>query len=147
MLVYRITLAKWAGVLTASGQPARWNSRGTFVLYTASSRALACLENVVHLSGERTGLRYKITEIEIPDSCSKHIILPAALPKGWHKPGNYHLCQPFGDDWAAAAKSLVLVVPSAIIQDEQNILINTAHPQLPLVSVTDIRDFTFDERL
>ena len=51
MLVYRIVLEKYAS-LYASGVEGRWNSSGAKVLYTASSRALACLENVVHRSGE-----------------------------------------------------------------------------------------------
>jgi len=48
MNVYRITLEKWAKNLTASGRAARWNSNGFYILYTASTRALACLENVVY---------------------------------------------------------------------------------------------------
>jgi RES domain-containing protein len=52
MEVYRISLARWTTALTASGNAARWNSKGKFVIYTASSAALACLENVVYRSGE-----------------------------------------------------------------------------------------------
>ena len=52
MLVYRITKTMYADRLVASGGAARWNSRGQFVIYTAATRALACLENVVHRSGE-----------------------------------------------------------------------------------------------
>lgn len=48
MLVYRIALVKFSDSLKASGRAARWNSNDIDVIYTASSRALACLENVVH---------------------------------------------------------------------------------------------------
>ncbi len=147
MLTYRITLEKWAGVLTGSGQPARWNSRGRFVLYTASSRALACLENVVHMSGERAGLRFKLTEIEIPDACSQQVVLPTSLPPNWHRPQNHHICRPVGDKWADTQESLVLIVPSAIIQDEQNVIINPSHPEFPMLRVNGISDFSFDDRL
>lgn len=147
MVVFRITAAKWAGVLTGSGHPGRWNSRGHFVLYAATSRALACLENLVHLSGEREQIKFKLTEIEIPDVCTKQIILPGSLPPLWHRPEHYHLCQPEGDKWIESLNSLMLIVPSSIIEDEHNIIINQTHPQFPLVSVRKIKDFTFDERL
>ena len=51
MEIYRICLAKYASELVASGNPGRWNLRGQLVIYAAGSRALACLENVVHRSG------------------------------------------------------------------------------------------------
>ena len=50
MLVYRITKAKYAKELVASGFRNRWNEDGQFVIYTSDSRSLACLENLVHRS-------------------------------------------------------------------------------------------------
>ncbi len=147
MKVYRITTAKWAGVLSGSGYPARWNSKGVFVIYAASSRSLACLENLVHRSGEgRHGL-FKITEYEIPDSASATVISESDMPDGWHKIDNYPLCRKNGDDWIQKGETLLLKVPSAIIRDEYNILINPNHPEIRDVSVSEIKDFGFDERL
>lgn len=88
-----------------------------------------------------------LTEIEIPDICSKQIILPGSLPPMWHRPQNYHLCQPVGDKWIDSGTSLLLMVPSSIIEDEHNIIINQAHHQFPLVSVRQTKDFNFDHRL
>ncbi|AXJ01204.1 RES domain-containing protein [Cyclonatronum proteinivorum] len=147
MFVYRISLARWAGALSGSGRPGRWNSAGQYVVYTASSRALSCLEYLVHVGGERAFMRYKLTQIEIPDKCSRQIILPASLPENWHRVQNYHLCQPVGDRWADGLESLILMVPSAIISDEFNIIINPAHPQFSQVKISEIKDFTFDQRL
>lgn len=147
MVVFRITTKRWAGVLTASGYPARWNSKGTHIIYTASSRALACLENLVHRSGEGLNQQFKITEIYIPDRVSTEQINLKNLPEGWHQMANYHYCQQLGDRWIENGKSLLLQVPSSIIRDETNILINPQHPGFLQVKVQEITPFEFDDRL
>jgi RES domain-containing protein len=147
MLVFRITIAKWAGKLTGSGYPARWNSRGRYVIYSASTRALACLENLVHRSGEGRSVHFMLTEISIPDDCSMEKVHPAGLPDNWFKSDNYSPCREVGDRWVDAGKSLLLRVPSAIIRDEHNILINPNHPEFSGVSVNQIVPFDFDKRI
>jgi len=147
VVVFRITTERWAGVLTASGYPARWNSKGTHIIYTASSRALACLENLVHRSGEGLNQQFKITEIYIPDSVSVESINHKNLPEGWYQMDDYHYCQKIGDNWIEHAESLALKVPSSIIRDESNILINPHHPEFSEVKVKNITPFTFDDRL
>lgn len=147
MKVYRITTAKWADTLSGSGYPARWNSKGVYVIYTASNRALACLENLVHRSGEGLNNRFKIIEIEIPDNVSVQEIEPGELPDQWYKTEYYPVCRHIGDRWIEQAKSLLLIVPSAIIREESNVLINPHHPKFNEVRIGDIRDFRFDERL
>ena len=67
MLVYRIVLERYA-TLFASGVEGRWNSAGAKVLYTAASRALACLENVVHRSGEGLNENFKTLVIDLPST-------------------------------------------------------------------------------
>ncbi|MDR9365100.1 MAG: RES family NAD+ phosphorylase [Balneolaceae bacterium] len=147
MLVFRITTKRWAGVLTASGYPARWNSKGTRIIYTASTRALACLENLVHRSGEGLNQQFRITEIYIPDHLSKEKVNHKDLPVGWHQMESYHHCQNIGDGWVDNAESLLLEVPSSIIRDESNILINPYHPEFSTIEVQNITSFSFDERL
>lgn len=147
MQLFRITTAKWAGVLSGSGYPARWNSKGTFVIYTASSRALACLENLVHRSGEGLNGNFKITVINISDDASLKSIETNDLPSGWYKIKNSPQCRILGDRWIESGTSLLLRVPSAIIRDEHNVLINPQHPDFKNVTVHEIVDFKFDERL
>jgi RES domain-containing protein len=145
--VHRITTAKWAGKLSGLGYPARWNSKGVFVIYTASTRALACLENLVHRSGEGLHGVFKITENEIPDNTSITSVSDTELSAGWHLPENYNLCRDIGDRWIQENKTLLLIVPSAIIRDETNVLINPNHPDFELVKVKEITGFEFDRRL
>src|SRR6056297_887437 len=147
MQLFRITTAKWAGVLSGSGYPARWNSKGNFIIYTASNRALACLENLVHRSGEGLNQNFKITVIETPGQSSMKTIEAAELPENWYKPSNAPVCRTIGDRWVESGTSLLLSVPSAIIRDEFNVLINPAHSDFKDVTVKEISNFEFDERL
>jgi len=147
MQVYRITLAKWSGELIASGNPARWNSKGKYVIYTAASRALACLENVVHRSGEGLSSNYKVLTVEIPSKIKMAEIDPANLPDGWQHWTNYYKCQAFGDQWCNQNQTAVLKVPSAIIIEESNYLINPTHDDFLKIKIVDRTDFLFDHRL
>ena len=147
MLVYRITKAIYADRLVASGGAARWNSRGQFVIYTAASRALACLENVVHRSGEGLNDLFRVMIIEIPDDLSTETIAPESLPTDWTNFQQYDYCQQLGGDWLRRSQSPVLRVPSAIIVNEWNYLINPAHPQFGQVSLLRTEPFTFDPRI
>lgn len=147
MVVYRITLAKWAESLTGSGYPARWNSKGYHVIYCAGSRALACLENLVHRSGEGLNAGFKIASFHIPDSVSVKEILLNDLPPGWHTVGGYPVCREIGKKWVEEQHSCTLKVPSSIIQDEWNLLINPSHPEFGQISIKSVCDFSFDTRL
>lgn len=147
MVVFRITIERWAGFLTASGYPARWNSKGTHIIYTASSRALACLENLVHRSGEGLNQQFKITEIYIPDHISAEQIHQKNLPEDWYQMNSYHHCQKIGDQWIENTESLLLEVPSSIIRDESNILINPHHSEFSNIEIQKVTPFDFDERL
>lgn len=147
MIVYRITLEKWAHSLHASGYPARWNFKGDFVIYTSSSRALACLENVVHRSGEGLNKLFKIMEIEIPDSLEVETVTASILPENWQEFVNLPITQEIGNAWISRKSSPVLQVPSVIIPGESNFVINQNHPDFSKIVLGPVRDFIFDARL
>ncbi|MEX0662865.1 MAG: RES domain-containing protein [Balneolaceae bacterium] len=147
MVVYRITLEKWADKLSGSGYAARWNPKGTFVIYTAESRALACLENLVHRSGEGLNKNFCLVEIEIEDDTSIETIDSDSLPHEWYSMTKYGYCQSLGNKWLDSQSSLLLRLPSSIIHDEFNVLINPHHSEFPKVSIKTIREFSFDDRL
>lgn len=147
MVVYRITTAKWADKLTASGYPARWNPRYVHIIYTASSIALACLENLVHRSGEGLNTNFRVVEINIPDNISSKKITPEELPENWNTTTGYSVCQSIGRRWVDEQNSCTLLVPSSIIPAETNLLINPNHPEFDQISIRSIREFSFDKRL
>jgi RES domain-containing protein len=147
MIVYRITLEKWAHSLSGSGYPARWNSKGRYVIYTAGTRALACLENLAHRSGEGLDHLFCVIEIKLPEPASVQTVDAISLPGNWFHPDAYPLCQAIGDSWIEMNESLILRVPSSIIPDEYNILINPGHPEFRDVTIHDVKSFRFDRRL
>lgn len=147
MIVYRITLTKFAGALFASGNPARWNSKDVKVIYTAGSRSLACLENVVHRSS--LGLKENFSTIlaEIPGNLKMDEIKISSLDPAWREYAQYPYTQKLGDQWSEKAISAVLKVPSAIIPAEFNYLINPLHKDFSRIIFLGNEPFNFDERL
>ena len=147
MEIYRICLAKYAGELVASGNPGRGNLRGQLVIYAAGSRALACLENVVHRSGEGLNSLFKVVRIEIPDALPVEELALNQLPVDWQLPRHYARCQPLGTAWYQRRTAAVLRVPSSVIAHEHNYVLNTRHPDFAQVRLAGWEDFAFDPRI
>ena len=147
MIVYRIAKEEYSTALKASGYAARWNHKGSFVIYTAENRSLACLENLVHRSGEGNNALYRVMIIQIPDNLKIDTIEDADLKKGWKKNENFMYCQHKGADWLSAGFTAILKVPSALIKNEFNFILNPNHPDFKKIKLTGAEDFIFDPRL
>ncbi len=147
MFVYRICLAKYATVLKASCRAARWNSNDIEIIYTSSTRALACLENIVHRSQKGLNQSFKILTIEIPDSIVADSASIDELPDNWREYWNMHITRNLGDNWAEKGQSVLLKVPSSIIADEHNYLINPKHKDFKKIKLAKVDDFVFDDRI
>ena len=149
MDVYRITTKKWSKKLIASGYSARWNSSGVYILYTASSRSLACLENIVHRTPSELIIPFITMVICIPDSIKFATINLSDLPENWDLPGEdgYQLSRPFGDKWIRDNETAILKVPSAIIKNDFNILLNPNHKDFKEIKIIDEEPFCFDSRI
>lgn len=148
MEVFRITHERWSESLVASPYGARWNSSGTGIIYTASSRSLACLENIVHRKQTEFNERYKTTVIYIPDDLKRELVSASDLPVSWFEATEqgYSICRSYGDTWAFYKSSVALMVPSAIIKNEYNILLNTDHEDFSFIKIVDVESFFFDPR-
>ncbi|WCT13913.1 RES family NAD+ phosphorylase [Mucilaginibacter jinjuensis] len=147
MLIYRITLTKFADKLVASGRAARWNPNETEVIYTASSRSLACLENVVHRSQLGLNQLFSVLTIEVPDSVKKEIVKLSDLPQDWREFAQMPLTQSIGENWLNKAQTVILQVPSSIIEEEVNYLINPQHPDFRKIKLINTDKFVFDMRI
>jgi len=125
----------------------RWNSYGTPMVYTAQSRSLALLEIAVHLdlSVELPKDRFMV-EIEIPDELNKEILLVEDLPEGWNSKPAKRLTQRIGDQFIANNASAVLQVPSSIVPEESNFLLNSYHPDFSRISMNRAIPFELDSR-
>lgn len=124
----------------------RWNSPGTAVVYVAESRALAALELLVHLNASQLLESYVMIPVDFADELVRTVD-PAALPENWREypspPGN----KAVGDAWAARQESVMLALPSAVVEGERIFLINPNHPRFSQLAVGEAESFTFDERL
>lgn len=148
MLVYRITHKKFSDKLVASGVENRWNLNGQLVIYAAASKAMACLENLVHTSAEMLGNDlYICLEIFVPDSAEISVIALKDLPENFTGEEQKIVTQSMGSKWYTANKSLMLKVPSAIISSENNFIINTIHEDFKKVKINAKEPFNFDSRL
>lgn len=147
MLVYRITLAKYSGRLIASGRAARWNPNEVEMIYTASSRSLACLENVVHRDRLGLSLVFNILTIECPPSIKIKTIHLKDLPANWVDFDQMTITQRIGEKWVKENVSAILQVPSSIVSEEVNYLINPKHPDFKLIKIVKTQPFVFDSRI
>lgn len=126
----------------------RWNRVGVAMMYTASSRALACLETVVHLNSGGLPLNRYLIEIDIPDAVwsAAETVNPASLV-GWDAEPAGMVSIEFGTVWATSRRTALLIVPSAIVQEEPNILINPEHPDARGMIPHKRRKWLYDPRL
>ena len=147
MEIYRITLAKWANNLVASGNAARWNSNGMRVIYAAQNRSLACLENVVHRTSLGLNKDFKVMIISVPDSLEVEIVQHTMLPVQWAKSARCPLCRHFGDEWLKSQRTAILKVPSALVKYEYNYLLNPLHPDFSHIQLIRTEPFEFDNRI
>jgi RES domain-containing protein len=147
MIVYRIAKEEYSKQLKASGYAARWNGKGVYVIYAAQNRSLACLESLVHRSGEGNNALYKVMLIKIPDTLKIEVIEETDLKKGWQKIEHFNYTQSIALDWLTNFKTAVLKVPSVIIKNEFNYILNPQHQDFKKIKLVGVEDFIFDTRI
>lgn len=147
MLVYRIVHKKYSSDLFASGLKGRWNSAGKKVIYTAESISLAFLENMVRRQGVGFNRDFKVLFIDIPDKIKLSSVKVSKLENGWRHVKDYSKCQPIGNKWYDDRKTLILKVPSAILPDAFNYVINTELSDYSKVRLVEVTDLVPDERI
>lgn len=124
----------------------RWSSPGRSIIYAAEHYSTALLEILVHAGRIRLPGAYHAVRIDIPASVVVEQFDPAAHP-GWDVEGS-EVARDYGDEWAATRRTAVLAVPSVVAQPvEWNLLLNTEHPQFPLVVAGESFDVPWDGRL
>lgn len=150
MRVFRLSKRKYAGELSGKGAAKfgnRWNSKGTEIIYTAESRALAMAEVAVHLSLATLPSDYVMMEINIPDSIKVKALRSEELPTHWNSHPPISKTQRLGDQFIDAMEYCVLRVPSAVVQGDYNYLLNPYHKDFKQVKIFELNDFPFDKRI
>lgn len=124
----------------------RWNSVGTAAVYGADSAALAVLEVLVHLHDARPLAAYSIVTATVPDALIDDLDA-GILPSDWNAFPVPLRVQALGDAWLRAGGRLALRVPSAVVRDGFNLLINPAHGAFARIVVDEPQLFSFDSSL
>jgi RES domain-containing protein len=151
-IVWRLTRPEFAVPLDGKGNAktgARWNSPGRGVVYASFNLSLCVLESFAHLPPLlRTNLpEMAAVRIEIPDQASRLDIDLADLPSDLFGDAAEMRCRQLGDEWLAAHEHVFATMPSIIIPQERNVMINPAHPLMAEVKVVSTERFRFDPRL
>lgn len=123
----------------------RWNSRGHLAVYTSGTLSLAALETLVHLNPP-LALPYLVYPVEFPAKLVDHMD-PHALPKGWRSEPVPPAIQRVGDLWLKEMTAPVLAVPSAVIPQETNYILNPNHRYFRKIRILKPDLFVLDSRL
>lgn len=150
MLLHRLALARFAQTAgeAFSGQGGilgngRWHTRGQRVVYTAETISLAMAEALVHLQRSENVAPFCRWSIDVPEAA---IDTAHPLPANWAR--DQRLTRALGDSWLASKRSAALRVPSALVPEESNVLLNPAHPGFSFQWIrSGPMEFRFDSRL
>lgn len=149
MIVYRLSRTKYANDLTGEGarlNGGRWNNKLIPCIYTAESRSLAILEYTVNVNIDDIPRALSMVTLEIP---GKNILnlTEAGLPGNWKQSPAPASTRQLGTGLLHTAQNSVIKIPSTVIPEEFNYLLNPAHPERKNFRILDIQDFIFDVRI
>jgi RES domain-containing protein len=126
--------------------PARWHPRGHRIVYLAPSLSLCTLEMKVQDTGMKSA--YAGFEVDIPDAVSRRDLDRSKLPSNWRSRDAYPQCQALGLEWLVGEnETALLLVPSAVVPRETNVLLNPTHPDTRKIVVRLIGLLATDARL
>jgi RES domain-containing protein len=149
MIVYRLSKGKYHRDLSGKGAEmygGRWNSKGTPLLYTSQSRALAFAEIAMHIPLGIVPKDYFLITIQIPDTATILELVEDDMPPDWRSNPHSDSTQKIGDQFAHSLKHLALRVPSAVVPGDFNYLVNPLHPLMKEVTIAVVEPFEFDNR-
>lgn len=150
MKVFRICRERFAAdAFTGEGARrfgGRWNSRGVPMVYCSSSLALAAIELFVHLEPNLQPDDLVSIAAELPSGEPAQKPTPETLPPEWWS-DDFESLRKLGDAWIRDKTSLAMLVPSAPLHYEWNVLANPLHPAVTQLKVDPPQPFHFDARM
>jgi RES domain-containing protein len=148
--LWRITTRKWALDTSCEGARlygGRWNPVAVPVMYAGATIEICALEKFVHLAGAPHP-PLVLVAIDAPDDESlQWRPQTTELPADWAELPAPASTQEFGRQWAASSRGLILFVPSAVIPESRNAVLNPRHPAYRDIRLEIVRDFAFDARM
>ncbi|HZS81039.1 MAG TPA: RES family NAD+ phosphorylase, partial [Herbaspirillum sp.] len=126
-----------------------WNHPDTPMLYCASSIALACLETMVHIAAGSLPLNRYLVRIDVPDDVwdGAQTLTAASAPAGWDALPEGKVSLDYGTQWAMSKSTALLCVPSVVVPEEWNVLVNPKHADAARVTATKLRKWIYDARI
>ena len=118
----------------------RWNTPGSHILYISESIALATLELLVNGMSPHEANQYVGIPVDIPEDTVTVLDL-SRLPTDWKADPAPASTKAIGDGWANELASVVLQVPSAVVDTERNFLINPAHPEFSKLQIGSFKHY------
>jgi len=125
----------------------RWSSPGTRLCYASEHQSLALLEYFVHLDKDDPPTDLVIAVAEVPDDLRRERVEVATLPRPWRAASAPAELARFGDDFARRGEHALLLVPSVLVTEESNCLINPGHPDFQRIALRDVRPLNYDPRM
>ena len=148
MIVYRISNSAYKDDISGTGAKllgSRWNSRDIPVLYTSQNISLSVLEMLVNTNFKDYSIALDLMYINFPDDQPNTVIELKNLKNNWKDDFDY--TRYMGDEFFKQNESLILRVPSAVIQEEYNYLANPLHADFKKIKIINTKSFWPDERL
>ena len=150
MILYRLTLAKYVDI-AFSGEGSRrvgsrWTPPGFPAVYTASSIALAVLETLVHVDSSIMP-NHLVIRVDVPDDISVTSLRANDLPANWRETPAPATLQQIGRDWLEASETALLQIPSVVVPQENNAIINPLHADFRKLTIGKPGSFSIDTRL
>ena len=149
MVLYRVSRTKYANDLTGEGarlHGGRWNHISIPCIYTSESRALAVLEYTVNVNIDDIPRSLSFTTFEVPDTNIQEVKL-VDLPGNWTEASAPSSTKDFGSKILSGLASPIIKIPSAIIPQEFNYLLNPLHADSSHFKILSVQDFVYDVRI
>jgi len=149
MIVYRLAKEHFRNDLSGKGAEiagGRWNNKGIALLYTATNRSLCMAEVLVHQPLGKLPKDFWLLSIDVPDDCPLQTLASDKLPDNWNTLPHSPESRIIGDRFVSEGKFIGLLLPSAVVQGDQNLLLNPGHSDFPRVKIVEIEPFVFDPR-
>jgi len=148
--IFRLTKTNYINDLSGEGArlySGRWNRRGEALLYFSEHLSLCVLELLTRMDYEFLAADYSFLEAEVPSSLISTLRKPEIITEKWRNNPPISLTQDYGSIWIQKAKTLALKVPSAVLPNESNILINPNHKHFSKIKIMSKRILDIDPRI
>jgi RES domain-containing protein len=152
LVAWRLVRPAYAHPVAAfSGEGARrfggrWNAPGRPVVYVSLHLSLAALETLAHADRRRFERDYVAFELRVPHGLILEL-RDEDLPEDWRARPVSAGARAVGGAWLSQRASVALTVPSVLVPQERNLLLDPAHPRFAELAIGPPRPFRFDERL